>query len=164
LLLFRHTLRGQAKDYLFRQLTERGIPGQRIDLRQASVANGGFHLPTYHEIDVSLDPFPWSGHATTLESLWMGAPVVTLYGNCHAGRLAASVLTQLGLKELIAVTPEEYITAAVKLASDLEVLSVLRSRLRQLMLASPLCDGKAFTRDLEAAYRIMWRRWCAVSK
>jgi len=72
-----------------------------------------------------------------------------------------SLLTQVGLTELVADTPEDYVTLAVQLASDLDKLAALRQNLRKQMAASPLCDGKAFTRQLEEAYREMWKRWCA---
>jgi len=90
----------------------------------------------------------------------MGAPVVTLRGQRFAGRMVASVLTCLGLPELIAETPEEYRKLALKLARDLPRLANLRGRLRSLMVQSPLCDGPAFAKKVEDAYRWMWRRWC----
>jgi predicted O-linked N-acetylglucosamine transferase (SPINDLY family) len=113
----------------------------------------------YGEIDVLLDTFPWSGHATACEALWMGVPVLTLVGDRHAGRMVASVLTRLGLTDCIARTPDEFVGKAVELAADPNRLASLRSRLRETMRGSPLCDGAAFTRHLEAAYRALWQRW-----
>jgi predicted O-linked N-acetylglucosamine transferase (SPINDLY family) len=158
LLVYRHTLTGSARDNLHEQLMQRGIAGERLDLRHQAA---GGHLAVYGEVDVSLDVFPWSGHTTACESLWMGVPVLTLYGTRHAGRMASSALSQLRLADWIAPTPEAFLARAVQLAADLEGLALLRSRLRDLMRGSPLCDGPAFVRRLEDAYRTMWRRWCA---
>jgi len=160
LLVFRHTLQGQTKERLQRQLIERGIEAGRIDLRHGQAKDGGRYLAVYHDIDLSLDTFPWSGHTTACESLWMGVPVVTLRGTRHAGRMVASVLTQIGLTDLIAETPEQYQELAVQLAQDLDRLAKLRGQLREQMRNSPLCDCKGFTRSLEAAYREMWQHWC----
>jgi predicted O-linked N-acetylglucosamine transferase (SPINDLY family) len=113
----------------------------------------------YRDVDVLLDTFPWGGHATACEALWMGVPVVTLLGDRHAGRMVAGVLRQVGLDDLVARTPSEYVATAVALAGDGERLAALRLGLRERVRGSPLCDGAAFTRQLEAAYRELWRRW-----
>jgi predicted O-linked N-acetylglucosamine transferase (SPINDLY family) len=160
LLVYRHTLTGSAKENLLQQFTQRGIASERLDLRHQAPAGRG-HLGVYGEVDISLDVFPWSGHTTACESLWMGVPVLTLYGTRHAGRMASSALTRLGLTEWIAPTPEEYQARAVHWAGKLDELAHLRSGLRELMRSSPLCDGPGFVRHLEDAYRQMWRRWCA---
>ena len=135
-----------------------GIDSTRVDLRGRS-RHGGL-LATYGEIDIALDPFPYSGGLTTLESLWMGVPVVTKRGDRFAGRHSTSHLAAAGLPELIAADAEEYLDIACGLASDLDRLAALRRTLRPRMAASPSCDGRRFTRDLEAAYRRLWRRWC----
>ena len=166
LLIGRDTLQGKTTERLLARFSTRGIDPSRVALRQANSFSFQ-HMQLYDEIDVSLDTFPWSGHTTACESLWMGVPVVTLRGKRFAGRMVASVLTCLGLPDLIAETPEEYRRLAVKLANDLPRLSNLRGRLRSTMVQSPLCDGAGFTRRIEDAYRWMWQRWCekkAVSK
>ncbi len=160
LLLFRHTLRGRTRDDFRRQFEVRGFGPYRVELRHET-GKGPDHLDVYPDVDVLLDVFPWSGHATTCEALWMGVPVVTLAGSRHAGRLSASVLTALGLQELIAADRRQYVEIARRLAGDLDRLSELRSGLRGRMAGSPLCEGPGFTRKLEAAYRELWRRWCA---
>ena len=91
----------------------------------------------------------------------MGVPVVALRGRHHAGRMTASVLSAVGLPELIAETAEDYCRIVVELAADEGKRADLRAGLRERMLASPLCDGPGFTRGLEAAYRAMWQSWCA---
>jgi protein O-GlcNAc transferase len=159
LLIFRHTLQGKMKENLHRQLVERGIDTSRIKLRNAfSKEDTSRYLTVYQAVDISLDTFPWSGHTTACESLWMGVPVITLRGTRHAGRMVASVLTHLGLPDLIADTPEQYIEKAAQLAQDIDRLAKLRSELREKVKNSPLCDGKGFTRSLEEAYREMWQR------
>jgi protein O-GlcNAc transferase len=160
LLVFRHTLKGETTERLRRAFRLRSIDESRIELRHAA-GTGGF-LGVYADVDVLLDAFPWCGHATTCEALWMGVPVLTLRGPRHAGRMSASILTCVGLTDLIAETPEEYRQKAVWLASDGERLADLRGSLRERMLRSPLCDGATFTRGLEAVYRGLWRRWCNV--
>jgi predicted O-linked N-acetylglucosamine transferase (SPINDLY family) len=115
----------------------------------------------YHEIDLGLDTFPYNGHTTSLDSYWMGVPVVTLAGKTVVGRAGVSQLTNLGLTELIARTPQEYIEIAAQLAGDLLRLAELRRTLRDRMRASPLMDAPGFTRGIESAYRKMWKTWCA---
>jgi protein O-GlcNAc transferase len=129
------------------------------------------YLKQYHGIDIGLDTFPYNGHTTSLDSFWMGVPVVTLCGQTVVGRAGLCQLTNLGMPdligpdragtELVAATPEEYVRIAAELAGDLPRLAHLRSTLRARMEASPLMDAPRFARNLEAAYRHMWRRWCA---
>ncbi|HTV48010.1 MAG TPA: tetratricopeptide repeat protein [Phycisphaerae bacterium] len=119
------------------------------------------YLKLYHRIDLGLDPFPCNGHTTGFDSLWMGVPFVTLAGSGAMGRAGLSQLTNLGLKEFIARSPEEYVTQATAAVGDLAGLAKLRGTLRQRMQASPLMDAERFTRNMEAAYRDMWRKWCA---
>jgi predicted O-linked N-acetylglucosamine transferase (SPINDLY family) len=91
----------------------------------------------------------------------MGVPVVTLAGTIHAARVGVSLLSNVGLAELVARTPEQYVELAVGLAGDLPRLAELRATLRARMQASPLMDEKGFAGDVEAAYGQMWRKWCA---
>jgi predicted O-linked N-acetylglucosamine transferase (SPINDLY family) len=158
LLVFRDGLRGGVREDFRQRFLRRGMGEDRVMLRHEVLGPGGY-LSVYREVDVLLDTFPWGGHATACEALWMGVPVVTLLGDRHAGRMVASVLTQAGLEQLIARTPGEYVAKAAALAGDGERLVDLRSGLRGRMRRSPLCDGAALTRNLEAAYRDMWRRW-----
>ena len=90
----------------------------------------------------------------------MGVPVVTLLGNRHAGRVGASLMTQIGLTDWIARSEEEYLDIATMLAEDPAKLIQMRKALRPRLLASSLCDGRAFAHKFEAAYRNMWKRWC----
>src|SRR5262249_10896293 len=159
ILVFRNTLTGEAREYLSARFAERRIPANRFDIRNA-LAVGRDHRTVYGEIDISLDSIPWCGHTTACESLWMGVPMITLSGDRHAGRMGASVLSCVGVPQWIAGTQEEYLSIAVELANDCEQLAHWRHRLRQQMIESPLCDGRGFTRNLEATYRALWQKWC----
>ena len=119
------------------------------------------YLERHHRIDIGLDTFPYNGHTTSLDAFWMGVPVVTLVGSTPVARAGLSLLTNLGLPELVATTREQFVSIAVALADDLPRLSELRLALRDRMQASPLMDAPHFARMVEAAYREMWRRWCA---
>ena len=141
------------------QFVERGVAPERVEL-VAWLPGAVAHVSLYGRVDIALDPFPYNGTTTTCEALWMGVPVVTLCGNRHAGRVGASLLTQVGLRDLIAGSVEDYVGIAADLAADPARLAELRRTLRPRLEASPLCDGPGFARQVEAAYRTMWRRWC----
>ena len=103
---------------------------------------------------------PYSGGTTTCDIVWMGTPVLTLPGSRSVSRSASSILGTLGLRELIAATPEDYVARAVALAADPARLAAARQGLREKMRASPLMDEARFARDMEALYRQMWRAYC----
>ena len=136
-----------------------GIPHDRIRLVEG-VPSTYDHLALYNEVDIGLDPFPYNGTTTTCEALWMGVPVVTMIGDRHSARVGASIMTRIGLTDLIAGTGEEYVATAVKLAASTNRLLKLRVGLRSRMTKSPLCDARSFARNVEDAYREMWVRWC----
>ncbi len=110
-----------------------------------------------NEIDIALDPLPYSGGLTTLEALWMGVPVVTLAGDTFAGRHAASHVSNAGLPELVARDDAEFIAIIRRLGDDRAALATLRAGLRERVRASPLLDTKRFACDLSAALRAAWR-------
>lgn len=161
LLLARDTLHGATAGRLMDRFAKHGIDPERLILRRPQPV-GWQHLALYHQIDIALDAFPWNGHTTACEALWMGVPVVTLRGDRHAGRMVTSILNSLRLTDLIAVTTEEYRRRVVALAEEKLRRAELRAGLRARLLASPLCDGAGFARGLEAVYRQLWRRWCAL--
>ena len=115
----------------------------------------------YHRLDFALDPFPYGGHTTSLDALWMGVPIVTLAGERPVSRAGLSILNNLGLQELVTSTEDGYVDIAVNLANDLPRLAELRRSLRSRMEKSVLMDAPRFTRQIEEAYRAMWREWCA---
>ena len=121
------------------------------------------HLAIYNEVDIGLDPFPYNGTTTTCEAMWMGVPVVTLQGAAHPGRVGASLLTRVGLGDLIAGTPQRYVDVCAGLAGDLPRLASLRAGMRSRFAASPLGSPGVVARDIEAAYRAMWAAWCATA-
>lgn len=130
-------------------------------LRQVGRRSMDGFLDLHAEVDVALDPFPHTGATTTLHTLWMGVPVVSLAGSRCSERGGVGILGPLGLSDLVATTPDEYLAIAEGLARDLDRLAALRVRLRPLMQDSTFCNPDRFTRQIEDAYRAMWRRWCA---
>ena len=135
-----------------------GIAAERLLLRPYS-AHADM-LAEYADIDIALDPSPFSGGLTTCEALWQGVPVLTLRGESLVARQSASFLTALGLDDWIADSQRDYVARATRRAGDLESLASLRATLRERMRSSPMCDATAFTRDLERVYRKIWEMWC----
>jgi len=138
---------------------QQGIAPERLELRGLEPTQGG-HLALYGQVDLALDTFPYHGTNTTLEALWMGVPVVTLAGASHVSRVGVSLLSNLGLPELVAGSQEQYVRIATELAGDVPRRAHLRATLRQRLEQSPLMDAPRFARTIEAAYRQMWRAWC----
>jgi predicted O-linked N-acetylglucosamine transferase (SPINDLY family) len=153
---------GSARQSVLELLTPEGISAERIRF----VARQPRHkyLEAYNQIDIGLDTFPANGHTTSLDSFWMGVPVVTLVGKTALGRGGLCQLQNLGLPELIAHTPEQFVEISARLASDFPRLSELRATMRQRIEKSPLMDAPRFARNVEAAYRGAWQRWCAQRK
>jgi len=118
-------------------------------------------LELFHGIDIGLDTIPYNGHTTSLDALWMGVPVVTIVGNTVVGRAGLCQCNNLGLPDLVAQSPDQFVRIAIELASDLPRLTHLRQTLRDRMQRSPLMDATRFAKNVEAAYRTMWQRWCA---
>ncbi|MGD0464989.1 MAG: tetratricopeptide repeat protein [Tepidisphaeraceae bacterium] len=155
------SLQEQAiRDHVHKSFNARGIGPERLELVGPKSARAD-HFRSYGEVDIALDPFPYHGTTTSCEALWMGVPMVTLAGTTHVARVGVSLLSNLGLPDLIARTEEEYLSIAVGLANDLPRLAEIRRTLRDRMKSSPLMNGREFARDVEAAYRDVWRRWCA---
>jgi predicted O-linked N-acetylglucosamine transferase (SPINDLY family) len=134
------------------------IDRDRIDVR-APLPTMTEHLQAYGEIDIALDTFPYNGTTTTCEALWMGVPVVALAGNTHAARVGVSILQQVNLSELIAISAEQYVQTAVMLASDSSRLQTMREGLRNRLAASMLLDAAQITGEIESAYLAMWNQW-----
>jgi len=132
--------------------------GDRVDF--VSRESRQNYLQFYNRIDLGLDTLPYNGHTTSIDSLWMGVPVVTLIGKTVVGRAGFSQLSNVGLTELAATTPEQFVELAAKVAADLSRLAELRRTLRDRTRSSPLMDAERFARDIESAYRQMWLTWC----
>jgi predicted O-linked N-acetylglucosamine transferase (SPINDLY family) len=140
------------------RFVQKGIGPARLDF--AGGLSPAELLATYNQVDVALDPFPYSGGLTTCEALWMGVPVLTCPGETFASRHSLSHLANVGLEELVARDHEDYVERAVKWATDLAWLAELRQGLRARVAASPLCDGPRFAARLLAALRSVWHTWC----
>ena len=140
-------------------LAEEGIAAGRVEFR--GPCGRAAHFAAYQGIDIALDPFPHGGGMTTLDALWMGVPVVTRPGRTISSRLAAASLTALGLSDFIADGPQSYVDLAVAKARDVAALARLRMSLRDLVANSAIGDPNRYARAIEAAYRAMWRDWCA---
>jgi predicted O-linked N-acetylglucosamine transferase (SPINDLY family) len=135
-----------------------GIGPERLEFRGWGTMRD--YLETFHHVDIILDCYPFAGHTVSCHALWMGVPVVTRVGQTHTARVGLSVLSNLGLPELAASDRDTMVSIAVDLANDLPRIEQLRSTLRSKMQASPLMDQQAYSRDIAAAYRQMWREWC----
>jgi predicted O-linked N-acetylglucosamine transferase (SPINDLY family) len=136
-----------------------GIDPGRLELRPGS--GHGEMFAQYADVDIALDPFPFGGGVTSSEALWMGVPVVTLPQDRVPARQTLAFLHGVGLDDLAASSEDDYVRIAAALAADPERRAELRRTLRPRMAASPMNDAKAFAVGLDAAYRQMWRRWCA---
>jgi tetratricopeptide (TPR) repeat protein len=136
-----------------------GLPLDRLDL--LGPLPHAELLAAYGGIDISLDPFPYTGGLTVCESLWMGVPVLTLTGTSFAGRHALSHLSNVGLADWAVPSVDAYVTEAVRRASDPAALAELRAGLRDRVAASPLCDAPRFGESLALALRQAWREACA---
>lgn len=139
---------------------EAGIAAERIEML-GRTPDYHEHLGLHRRVDIALDTYPYHGTNMTCEALWMGVPVVTMAGDRHVARVGVSLLTNVGHPEWIASNADDYVRVAVELAGDPDRLARLRAGLRGEMLASPLMDGPGYARRIEAAYREMWRAWCA---
>jgi predicted O-linked N-acetylglucosamine transferase (SPINDLY family) len=142
---------GSHRRHLLQRLAARDIAQDRVSFVPYRPRTD--YLRSYHDIDLGLDTFPYNGHTTSLDSLWMGVPVVTRVGRTCVGRGGLSQLFHLDLLELAAETDQAFISAAVALANDLSRLAALRQQLRARLERSPLMDAERFARNVEAAYR-----------
>ena len=152
---------GSHRQRVLELFERKGIAARRIEFVELRPRRK--YLELHHRLDIVLDPFPYGGHTTSLDALWMGVPVVTLAGRRAVSRAGLSQLSHLGLRELVASTEDEYVAIASSLAGDLPRLAELRRTLRTRMENSPLMDAPAFARNIETAYRAMWRDWCATA-
>jgi protein O-GlcNAc transferase len=134
-----------------------GVKPNRLDLLPWTSYTD--YLSTYHQADLVLDPFPFSGSTITCESLWMGVPVITCPGETFASRHSSSHLTNIGLTETIVRDHDAYVELAISLAGDPVRLQGLRTGLRERMASSPLCDGRRFANNLSARLQQVWEQW-----
>lgn len=143
--------------YMADRFRRAGISPERLKLRPGTNRSGV--LRAYGEVDISLDTWPYCGGNTVAESLWQGVPVVTLTGARLSSRYGASLLQAAGCADLVAHTPEQYISIATALAQDPERLLFLRRNLRLIYTEGGLNNSARFARDLEQAYLQMMQSW-----
>jgi predicted O-linked N-acetylglucosamine transferase (SPINDLY family) len=151
---------GSAQQHILARFAAHGIAAARLELHP-KLSHPSFR-ELHHRIDIALDAFPHNGNTTTCESLWMGVPVISLIGDRFVARFGYTLLKGIGLADLAARDEAAYLAMATGLAADLDRLDALRAGMRARIASSALRDEAGFTRDLEAAYRAMWRAWCAL--
>jgi predicted O-linked N-acetylglucosamine transferase (SPINDLY family) len=159
-LLIVGVAQGSTQEALFEAMRAAGIARERI------LAHDVVSYQKYGElmsgVDIALAPFPYNGATTMLDCMWNGLPVVARQGReTFYSRMAESLLGELGLTRLIAADGDDYVRVAASLASDPAELESLRRGLRQKVERSAMRDFRGFTRELEAAYRVLWKAWCA---
>ncbi len=137
-----------GRDFARGRLRSVGIDTSRVELRGFTTE----YLREYGDVDIALDTFPYTGGVTTCEALYMGVPVVSLYGSRHGTRFGLSILKNIGIEELAVNSYDEYINLAVALSGDWELLKILRRTLRGMMKKSPLMDSANYIREVEAAF------------
>ncbi|CAO3430522.1 O-linked N-acetylglucosamine transferase, SPINDLY family protein [Azospirillum argentinense] len=146
-------------DNLRREAAQRGVdPGRLVFAPHKPQAA---HLARYRLADLFLDSFPYTGHTTVSDALWMGLPVVTRIGDTFASRVAAGLLNAAGLPQMVTTSFDGYEALAVRLAGDPATLAAYRRRLAAARATAPLFDSPRFTGHLERAYRTMWDRHAA---
>jgi predicted O-linked N-acetylglucosamine transferase (SPINDLY family) len=146
----------RSRDQFLLRLQDGGIDVSRID----PIGRLPFkdYLAEILNFDLLLDTFPFNGHTTTIQALYMGVPTVTLAGTIHRSRMGASVMTAMGLTDYIAHSAEEYEQTAIRLGRDPGALATLRPLLRDRLLRSSLCDAPGFTRSFEASLLAAWEQ------
>jgi protein O-GlcNAc transferase len=149
---------GRPREGLLRDFAAAGVDPARLQILSRVPLDA--YLRQFDAVDVALDSLPYGGGTTTFDALWMGVPVLALAGPRSVSRSAASIVGALGLEDWVAATPEDYVRLALAHGRDTAGLAALRRTLRARLRNSPLMDEAGFARDMEAAYRTMWRAWC----
>jgi len=155
------SLFGSHRQRVLEFLERRTVASERVEFVEPRQRHE--YLELYQQLDIALDPFPYGGHTTTLDALWMGVPVVSLAGRTGVARGGLSILSNLGMRELVTGSEADYVKVAVELARDVPRLTALRATLRGRLEASLLMDAPRFARQIEEAYRAMWKVWCMES-
>lgn len=147
-----------TREAIYRVLGEGGVSPDRVEL--VGEAEQPKLLQAYGEVDLALDPFPYSAGVTTLEAMWMGVPTVTFVGDTFAGRHSAAHLTAAGLGSFCADSIDDYVAMAVGWTRRRGELDELRRGLRDRVAASPLCDAPRFAGNLSRELMRLWTEWC----
>ncbi|WP_223247410.1 tetratricopeptide repeat protein [Sulfuriferula sp. AH1] len=147
----------KVREHTVERFAEHGVDADRLILEGPGSREK--YLATYHQVDIALDPFPYTGGTTSVESLWMGVPVLTLTGASFLSRQGVGILMNAGLPEWVATGKDDYVRRAALLTGDLQRLSALRNGLRQRLQMSPIMDARRFAIHFESAVRSMWEAW-----
>jgi predicted O-linked N-acetylglucosamine transferase (SPINDLY family) len=142
---------------LRREAQVRGVDAARLVVAPRMQAMDA-HLARYRQADLFLDTLPYGAHATARDALWAGLPVLTCAGNSFAGRVAASLLTGLGMPELVTANLEEYTVQALALANSPALLAEVRGKLAHQRATRPLFDTDLYRHHLESAYLALRER------
>ncbi len=157
--LFLYAENAAAADNLRREAARHGIRAERLVF--GGRLPGPEYLSRYRAADLFLDTWPYNAGTTASDALWTGLPVLTRVGEAFASRMAASLLTAVGLPELITATQAQYETLAIDLASNPQRFADLRRRLAINRQTTRLFDTRSFTRSLESAYSQIHERHLA---
>jgi predicted O-linked N-acetylglucosamine transferase (SPINDLY family) len=147
-----------TRDAVYSVLERGGVPRERVEL--VGEAEQAKLLQAYGEVDLALDPFPYSAGVTTLEAMWMGVPTVTFVGDTFAGRHSATHLTAAGLGGFCTDSIDDYVAMAVDWTRRRDELAEIRRTLRARVAASPLCDAPRFAGNLSRELMRLWSSWC----
>jgi predicted O-linked N-acetylglucosamine transferase (SPINDLY family) len=156
-VLWLNVMNQAARDNLRSEARLRGVPPERLVFAERE----HFRLRHFARLrfaDLHLDCLPYNAHSTATDSLLAGVPVLTCLGRSFAARVAGSMLTSIGMEELIARDLQEYETIALGLAQSPERLAALRGKLGRNRSTHPLFDMTRLARDIERAYEMMWKR------
>jgi predicted O-linked N-acetylglucosamine transferase (SPINDLY family) len=143
-----------AKDNLIKEAFARGIDSCRLVFAERLPISE--HLARHHLADLFLDTLPYNAHTTCSDALWAGLPVLTLMGHTFPGRVSSSLLSAIGLSELVTHTLGEYEALAIELATNPKKIADIKLKLANNRLITPLFDTPLFTNNLEAAYMKMY--------
>ena len=137
-----------TKFFIKNRLENIGIDTERVIFELPSKD----YMERYLDVDIALDTYPYCGGGTTCDALYMGVPVISMYGQRRSSKFGRSILTAAGLPELVADSPDKYVDLAINLANDWELLDVLHKNLRAILQKSTLMDGRGYAAALEKQY------------
>ena len=117
------------------------------------------HFARHRAADLFIDTLPYNAHTTASDGLWVGLPFLTLVGDTFASRVGASMLNAIGLPELITYSENEYKNKAIEIATNPILLKKIKKKLEKNKISKPLFDAKLFTKNVESAYKKIYKRY-----
>jgi predicted O-linked N-acetylglucosamine transferase (SPINDLY family) len=157
-ILWLYVTQEKTKENLQREAMRFKISPSRLIFAER-VSNKAEHLARVSLADLFLDAFAVNAHATCVDALWAGVPVITCKGNTFATRVASSLLTAIGLPELITTTPEEYTRCIIELVQHPEKYHAIKQKLAVNRTTKPLFNTARFVQHLEKGYQLIWQRY-----